>query len=69
MKKIEKKEKSKDIRKKLKIKKLSPDSSFYKNNSKIILFGSRLKKSEEKPKNKFEEFLSRAPINFGDDDE
>ena len=52
-----------------KIRFLSPDSSFYKNNSTIILFGTRSITSEEKPKSKFEEFLSRAPISFGDDDE
>ena len=47
-----------------KIRFASPDSSVYKNNSTIILFGSRWKKSEVSPKSKFEEFLSRAPISF-----
>ena len=53
-----------------KIRFLSPDSSVYKNNSTIILFGgSRLAKPEEKPKSKFEEFLSRAPISFDNEEE
>ena len=47
------------------IKFASPKSSVYKNNSAIILFvGSRVAKPEEKPKSKFDEFLSRAPIIF-----
>ena len=53
-----------------KIRFLSPDSSVYKNNSTIILFGgSRVAKPEEKPKSKFEEFLSRAPISFENEEE
>jgi hypothetical protein len=47
----------------------SPDSSVYKNNSTIILFGGRRIKSEENPKSKFEEFLSRAPISFDNEEE
>ena len=52
-----------------KIKFASPNSSVYKNNSTIILFGSRWKKSEVNPKSKFEEFLSRAPISFENEKE
>ena len=53
-----------------KIRFLSPDSSVYKNNSTIILFGgSRVNNPEEKPKSKFEEFLSRAPISFENEEE
>ena len=48
------------------IKFASPDSSIYKNESTIILFGRRHNKSEENPKRKFEEFISRAPISFDD---
>ena len=55
---------------KFKVPMLSPDSSFYKNNSTIILFGRPQKtKVQEKPKTKFEEFLNRAPISFGNEDE
>ena len=52
-----------------KIRFASPDSSIYKNDSTIILFGGRHNKSEEKPKSKFEEFLSRAPISFDNEEE
>ena len=52
-----------------KIRFLSPDSSIYKNNSTIILFGGRHNKPEEKSKSKFEEFLSRAPISFDNEEE
>ena len=52
-----------------KIKFASPNSSVYKNNSTIILFGGRHNKPEEKPKSKFEEFLSRAPISFDNEEE
>ena len=52
-----------------KIRFLSPDSSVYKNNSAIILFGGRHNKPEEKPKSKFEEFISRAPISFENEEE
>ena len=47
-----------------KIRFASPDSSVYKNNSTIILFGRRHTEPENKPKSKFEEFISRAPITF-----
>ena len=43
---------------------LSPDSSIYKNDSTIILFGRRHSQPNNDPKSKFEEFLSRAPISF-----
>ena len=51
------------------IKFASPNSSVYKNNSTIILFGGRRNKPEENPKSKFEEFLSRAPISFENEEE
>ena len=47
-----------------KIRFLSPDSSIYKNDSTIILFGRRLSQANNDPKSKFEEFISRAPISF-----
>ena len=53
--------------KKIRIK--SPDSSVYKNNSTIILIGRRRIEPENKPKSKFEEFLSRAPISFENEEE
>ena len=52
-----------------KIRFASPGSSIYKNNSTIILFGRSRNKPEEKPKSKFEEFLSRAPISFDNEEE
>ena len=52
-----------------KIKFLSPDSSIYKNDSTIIFFGRRRTESENKPKSKFEEFISRAPISFDNEEE
>ena len=52
-----------------KIRFASPDSSVYKNNSTIILFGASRIKSEVNPKSKFEEFLSRAPISFENEEE
>ena len=52
-----------------KIRFASTDSSIYKNNSTIILFGGRPNKPEEKSKSKFEEFLSRAPISFDNEEE
>ena len=47
-----------------KIRFLSPDSSIYKNDSTIIFFGRRCIEPDNKPKSKFEEFISRAPISF-----
>ena len=62
--------KRKYLGKKTKVPFLSADSDFYKNNSTIILFGGkRHLNSEETPKSKFEEFLSRAPISFNDEEE
>ena len=52
-----------------KIRFLSPDSSIYKNDSTIIIFGRRRTESDNKPKSKFEEFISRAPISFDNEDE
>ena len=48
---------------------LSPDSSIYKNDSTIILFGRRHSQPNNDPKRKFEEFISRAPISFDNDEE
>ena len=62
--------KRKYLGKKIKVPFLYADSDFYKNNSTIILFGGkRHLNSEETPKSNFEEFLSRAPISFNDEDE
>ena len=72
MKKKENKSKKKNNQIKVNGKKIrfaSPDSSIYKNNSTIILFGRRSNKPEEKPNSKFEEFLSRAPIWFDNEEE
>ena len=56
--------------KKIKIPIAGPDCSLYKNNSTIILFGRKLSQEpKQTPKNKFEEFLSRAPISFDNDEE
>ena len=52
-----------------KIRFLSLDSSIYKNDSTIIIFGRRRTESDNKPKSKFEEFISRAPISFDNEDE
>ena len=52
-----------------KIRFLSPDSSIYKNDSTIILFGRRHSQPNNEPKSKFEEFISRAPISFGNGEE
>ena len=51
------------------IKFLSPNSSIYKNDSTIILFGRRYTEPENKAKSKFEEFISRAPISFNNGEE
>ena len=48
---------------------LSPDSSIYKNDSTIILFGPRHSQHNNDPKSKFEEFISRAPISFDNGEE
>tara|TARA_B100000131_G_C17700798_1_gene444575 strand:- start:271 stop:492 length:222 start_codon:yes stop_codon:yes gene_type:complete len=48
---------------------LSPDSSIYKNDSTIILFGRRHSQPNNDPKSKFEEFISRAPISFDNGEE
>ena len=62
--------KRKYLGKKIKVPFLSADSDFYKNNSIIILFGGRGKQgAKQTPKSKFEEFLSRAPISFNDEEE
>ena len=52
-----------------KIKFVSPDSSIYKNDSTIIFFGRRRTEPDNKPKSKFEEFISRAPISFDNEEE
>ena len=52
-----------------KIKFASPNSSVYKNNSTIIFFGRRHTEPDNKPKSKFEEFISRAPISFDNEEE
>ena len=52
-----------------KIRFLSPDSSIYKNDSTIILFGRRHSQPNNDPKSKFEEFISRAPISFDNREE
>ena len=54
---------------KFKVPMLSPDSSFYKNNSTLILFGRKKRTNvQEKPKINFEEFLNRAPISFDNEE-
>ena len=61
--------KRKYLGKKFKIPIASPDCSLYKEFSTIILFGRKL---EQKPKKtrrkKFEDFLSRAPISFDNEE-
>ena len=52
-----------------KIRFASPDSSVYKNNSTIILFGGRHSQPNNDPKSKLEEFISRAPISFDNGEE
>tara|TARA_B110000091_G_C13677142_1_gene416256 strand:+ start:516 stop:800 length:285 start_codon:yes stop_codon:yes gene_type:complete len=62
--------KRKYIGNKFKVPMFSPNSSFYKNNSTIILFGGNgQQKPEQTPKSKFEDFLSRAPISFDQNEE
>ena len=62
--------KSKYLGKKIKIPIAGPDCSLYKNNSTIILFGRKLSQEpKQTAKSKFEEFLSRAPISFDNEDE
>ena len=52
-----------------KIRFLSPDSSIYRNDSTIILFGRRHSQPNNNPKSKFEEFIRRAPISFDNGEE
>ena len=62
--------KRKYLGKKFKIPIASPDCSLYKEHSTIILFGRKLrKKTKQTPRSKFEEFLSRAPISFDNEEE
>ena len=62
--------KVKYLGKKIKIPIASPDCSLYKNHSTIILFGRKLEqKSKQTRRSKFEEFLSRAPISFDNQEE
>ena len=62
--------KRKYLGKKFKIPFASPDCSLYKEHSTIILFGRKLgKKPKQTPRSKFEEFLSRAPISFDNEEE
>ena len=51
------------------IKFVSPNSSIYKNESTIILFGRRHSQPNNNPKSEFEEFISRAPISFENEEE
>ena len=72
MKKKEDKSKKRKNNKELngkKIRFLSPDSSIYKNDSTIILFGRRHSQPNNDPKSKFEEFIRRAPISFDNGEE
>ena len=62
--------KRKYLGKKIKIPIAGPDCSLYKNNSTIILFGRKLSQEpKQTAKSKFEEFLSRAPISFDNEEE
>ena len=62
--------KRKYLGKKIKIPIAGPDCSLYKNNATIILFGRKLSQEpKQTPKSKFEEFLSRAPISFNNEEE
>ena len=51
------------------IKFISPNSSIYKNESTIILFGRRHSQPNNNPKSEFEEFISRDPISFDNGEE
>ena len=53
---------------KVKVPMASPNSSIYKTSCTIIIRG-RIEKTEDKKKEKFLEFLSRAPISFNDDED
>tara|TARA_S200000501_G_C20289550_1_gene510851 strand:- start:205 stop:492 length:288 start_codon:yes stop_codon:yes gene_type:complete len=62
--------KRKYLGKKFKIPIASPDCSLYKEHSTIILFGRKWEqKPKQTPSSKFEEFLSRAPISFDNEEE
>ena len=62
--------KRKYLGKKIKIPIASPDCSLYKEHSTIILFGRKLEQMpKQTPRSKFEEFLSRAPISFDNEEE
>ena len=62
--------KKKYLGKKTKVPFLPADSEFYKNNATIILFGRKLSQvPKQTAKSKFEEFLSRAPISFDNEEE
>ena len=62
--------KKKYLGKKTKVPFLPADSEFYKNNATIILFGRKLSQEpKQTAKSKFEEFLSRAPISFDNEEE
>ena len=53
---------------KVKVPMASPNSSIYKTSSTIIIRG-RVEKTEDKKKEKFLEFLNRAPISFNDNED
>ena len=53
---------------KVKVPMVSPNSSIYKTSSTIIIRG-RVEKTEDKKKEKFLEFLSRAPVSFNDNED
>ena len=62
--------KRKYLGKKFKIPFASPDCSLYKEYSTIILFGRKLEqKPKQTPRSKFEDFISRAPISFDNEEE
>jgi len=62
--------KRKYLGKKIKIPIASPDCSLYKEHSTIILFGRKLEQMpKQTPRSKYEEFLSRAPISFDNEEE